>query len=458
MIFKKREWDNTPDDNKKVYDSSNYMVYKEDDGMCFGSVKALEEDSIISFRRLIKYIKRRFSNGESLRDNIFHALKYDNRQDVPSIEEFIKAASLALQEKYQFKTVAFYQVKPSEGSGLHAEPIILETKLKDESLQGRFRAYNIPLNIPSRFGESLRNKKSFFGRDGRGYKPTDVDKRIEEIFGTSHYSLLAIKGAGGEVIGWFYMGHRDSQKPFNINKDDIRYITEIISAKLQMISWYEASMRNERINIIDMFCDEIRNPLTSIGGFSRLLLKKGHDNNLKEYASIIATEISKAEEIINIFSDLTKPELKANPAAVNVYNLIAEAVEDARTNGEEYEIAQRDKNIEMWVDPVYAKKATLHMSKKIFFDTGELNVDVRADKSFVYIDFHHPYIRNIRCGKNDFNPFCTKLDVSKETCLSLAATQKYASATGDLLYEQHYEKGTIFTIKFPVYNGGKNGK
>ncbi len=399
---------------------------------------------------------------KSLKDNIFHALKYDNRQDVPSIEEFLKAASLALLGKYPLKTVAFYQVKLSNGSGLFAEPVSLETRPYDETLEERFKAYTIPLDDPSRFEESFKNKKSFFGRDEKGYQPTDVDKRIAEVFASLGHALLTIKGAGGEVIGWFYMVYRDSEKPYKkpfvINKDDIRYITEIISMKLQLISWHEATMKNERTNIIDMFCDEIRNPLTSIGGFARLFMKKVQDDRLKEYASIIVTDIARAEEIIGVFSDLVKPELKTNPVPVNVYHFIVEAMEDARKNGEKYKIDLGAKDIAMWVDPVYAKKATLHIAKKVLFDTGELRVGVRADKSSVYIDFHHPYLSIIKGCNNNLNPFCSRLDVSKETCLGLAATQKYASATGEFLYRPHLKEGTIFTLKFPVFNGQGNQK
>ncbi len=389
--------------------------------------------------------------NKSLKDNIFDSLKYDSRHDISLIRDFFQAVFLALMQKYDFNTVAFYQVKSLENSELFAEPISLETKNnKDISLE-KFKAFNIPLNIRSIFTESFKNKKSFYGRDKKVYKPTDVDLKINKIFGTCNYALLAIKGTSGDVIGWFYLDYRNAKRPFVINNNDIRYITELINTKLHLISWYETRLRNERTNIINMFCDEVRNPLTSIGGFARLLMKKEKDNTLKKYLSIIAKEVERTEEIINVISDLTKAELKGNPFAVNVHSLIEEAVEDARRNGEKYTIHQNNKKIKMWVDPKYAKKAAISIAKKVFFDTGVLKVKISSDKSSVYVNFHHPELNNVRNDYNEFNPFNNKLNVLKETCLSLASTHKYASATGEFFYSPDDKKGTIFTLKFPIY-------
>ncbi len=56
-IITKEEWDNTPDEYKKVYDGTPYMVYKETYGkICFGPVKTKEEDSIIDFRMNLRKI------------------------------------------------------------------------------------------------------------------------------------------------------------------------------------------------------------------------------------------------------------------------------------------------------------------------------------------------------------------------------------------------------------------
>ncbi len=51
-IITKEEWEIAPEDYKKVYDRTLYMVYKETDGWtCFGPVKVLE-DGIMDFKSL----------------------------------------------------------------------------------------------------------------------------------------------------------------------------------------------------------------------------------------------------------------------------------------------------------------------------------------------------------------------------------------------------------------------
>jgi len=41
---RREEWDKAPEEYKKVYDDTMYMVYKEEDGsVCFGPVRIIEE-------------------------------------------------------------------------------------------------------------------------------------------------------------------------------------------------------------------------------------------------------------------------------------------------------------------------------------------------------------------------------------------------------------------------------
>ncbi len=51
-VITKEEWGNTPQDYKKVYNDTMYMLYKESDGsMYFGPVKVVKEDNIKDIKR-----------------------------------------------------------------------------------------------------------------------------------------------------------------------------------------------------------------------------------------------------------------------------------------------------------------------------------------------------------------------------------------------------------------------
>ncbi len=53
-IITKKEWDNTPEEYKRFYEGTPYMVYKEGDGsLYFGPVRIKDENKIIDSRRLI---------------------------------------------------------------------------------------------------------------------------------------------------------------------------------------------------------------------------------------------------------------------------------------------------------------------------------------------------------------------------------------------------------------------
>ncbi len=57
-VITKEEWNNAPEENKKIYYGTQYMVYKEEDGgICFGPVKVVNEDIFIDYRRLINKTK-----------------------------------------------------------------------------------------------------------------------------------------------------------------------------------------------------------------------------------------------------------------------------------------------------------------------------------------------------------------------------------------------------------------
>jgi len=57
-LVTKDEWDRTPDEYKKIYDGTFYMIYKETDGrVCFGPVKLKEDNMMRDLRRLYPHMQ-----------------------------------------------------------------------------------------------------------------------------------------------------------------------------------------------------------------------------------------------------------------------------------------------------------------------------------------------------------------------------------------------------------------
>ncbi len=65
-IISKKEWDNTPEEWKRIYDGTPYMLYKENETSCFGPVKIIEGDKIIGSKKLgaLKFRENEHQGGE----------------------------------------------------------------------------------------------------------------------------------------------------------------------------------------------------------------------------------------------------------------------------------------------------------------------------------------------------------------------------------------------------------
>jgi len=67
-IVTKKEWDNTPEENKRVYNGTPYMLYREGERTCFGPVRVIEGEKIMDFRKFVKYIKKNMTSNNSLQN------------------------------------------------------------------------------------------------------------------------------------------------------------------------------------------------------------------------------------------------------------------------------------------------------------------------------------------------------------------------------------------------------
>ncbi len=109
---------------------------------------------------------------------------------------------------------------------------------------------------------------------------------------------------------------------------------------------------------------EIRNPLVSLGGFARRLEKK-LDGGMKEYADIIAKEVSRLETILNEILSFVK-ETRIRKEHVDAQKLMEEVISVTRSEMDERGISlvqDFGEAVELFVDPNRLKDALLNIVK-----------------------------------------------------------------------------------------------
>ncbi len=443
---------------------------------------------------------------ENIDDFVNQTLMYYNRRE-PSKVGFLDFMILALTREFGLTRAAVYEL---DLAGENFVPIIVTgpdspedhdlileklAKMTDEeifqedrlsniqartspSLDERFKAHLIPLNSDSRFRDCYVTGISYLGKKD-GHKQTQIDRIIEEyVFKTNEYALITIKGRRGgaaailgeeqsnekeQVIAIIYADakFRDMKltgqdgEPI-IKKEAIRRITEETSMYLQLIRAFEESKEIERLATIGAFAeyiaDEIRSPLTIIGGFCKRIRKK--PENSERYISTISKEVALAEDLLNQLEDSTKKELKPQLGKVNVYETLARAL--AREKYGYYRITKSDGEIYVLADPVHVERASRNLAECVLYaveNEKQLTVNVETYDSFALINFHNPKSMPQEIGKNIFNSL-SEVNGKRAPGLRLAMAQKYMRANnGDLLVNTGLEKGTTFTLKLPLYKG-----
>lgn len=206
---------------------------------------------------------------------------------------------------------------------------------------------------------------------------------------------------------------------------------------------------------------EIRNPLTSVGGFARRLLKKiPPDSTEREYADIIVSEVDRLENILRnvlTYSRETQLDLKAH----NLNEIVGECLRN-------YEAAFRDRSITVKkslkeVPPVQVDRAqVLEAIYNLFSNAvdsmpggGRLTVSTREET------VHGERYLNLEVSdtgggidedklKLIFEPFFSTKELGRGTGLGLSICKKIMEDhAGFIHYRSEFGKGCTFSLYFP---------
>jgi PAS domain S-box-containing protein len=198
---------------------------------------------------------------------------------------------------------------------------------------------------------------------------------------------------------------------------------------------------------------EIRNPLVSVGGFAHRLEKK-LEGNLKEYASIIAKEVGRLEDILNEILGFAR-EARLTMEMVNINNIIMDIVSLTETETRERGIvfSQDLGDVPMvYIDPGRIREALLNIftnAIQALSMQGTITVRTFAAEEHVVIE-----IGDTGAGINEkdlpfvFSPFYTTK--ASGTGLGLAITNRIIEEhKGKIAVESVVGKGTTFRVFLP---------
>jgi PAS domain S-box-containing protein len=200
---------------------------------------------------------------------------------------------------------------------------------------------------------------------------------------------------------------------------------------------------------------EIRNPLTSMKGYTEFLTMDEEDENRKEYLEIILDEIERVDSIVEDFMVLAKPkadqmEIKnVIPVMGNVISLLDY---EARKNKVKLHFQYTEEDMKAVIDENRMKQVFLNFIKngvEAMPNGGDMNVKINDEDDHIYISISDngvgiPPEKLKKIGE----PFFT----TKQTGNGLGLMVSFKiieSHRGHIEIESRQNQGTTFTITLP---------
>lgn len=221
----------------------------------------------------------------------------------------------------------------------------------------------------------------------------------------------------------------------------------------------DAALRNlDRLSIIGQLAagvaHEIRNPLTALKGFSKLLLGSIQNNKQKDYVTIIMDELDRIDMIVNEFMSLAKPQaILFEPE--NLYAILDSTVNilhpQALLHNVQITIDHQDKDIQLLCSPNQLKQVFVNFLKNAIESMpngGNVRIVVRkVENKRVTIEFSD---EGIGIGEDLIHylgtPFYTTKD--KGIGLGLTVSNKIIQEhNGSMKIESQIGKGTTVRVE-----------
>ena len=206
---------------------------------------------------------------------------------------------------------------------------------------------------------------------------------------------------------------------------------------------------------------ELNNPLTSVIGFSQLLMQGDIPDNIKEDLGIIYSEAQRAAVIVKNL--LTFARKHAPVTQLSQVNIVVEDVLRLRTYEEKVNNIEVEKHLaldvpEIMMDPFQIQQVFLNIIVNAEFamleahQRGKLIITTEKVDGMVKITFTDdgPGITEANL-KRIFNPFFTTKEVGKGTGLGLSICHGIVTEHGGKIYVRSVKgQGATFVVELPL--------
>lgn len=223
----------------------------------------------------------------------------------------------------------------------------------------------------------------------------------------------------------------------------------------------EAEMRSKQSlvtlgNYVATIAHEVKNPLISIGGFAKRLMKAVTNDDLKRMAGIIATESIRLEHLTEDILSFSRkrPPHKEKIKLTELFDdmrLLFETrmVEnnfklDIKVKDDDYIFADKDQIKQVVVNLIANAMNAMEHDGTVFIE-----YELKADKTSIMISDTGPGIP-LEVMPNLFKPFFTTS--SSGTGLGLPICRKILNNHNGDLTVYNSKNGAVFTITLPVEN------
>lgn len=321
----------------------------------------------------------------------------------------------------------------------------------------------------------VKTKKMILERNA--FSNDQIDKKFVNAVGVNEFICVPLV-VEGDAIGIICADNAYNRKPITEEQVELlsifatRVALAFANAETYRKLWEknqqlketrERLVRSERLAVIGnmaaYIAHEIRNPLVTIGGFARILMREYADHKkVKQHTEIITQEVSRLEKILANIMDFSKPVetvrtlIQINELLENTCYLMGPYLKSAHI-----QVSKKfDPSIpKIIVDQTQMKQVFLNLIKNAaesMTQGGKLTVESMTEDEYIKIDFTDtgegmtPEIL-----QNLFTPFfTTKVD---GTGVGLAVSQKIIDDhNGFIKIKSVPKEGTTFSISLPIKN------
>jgi signal transduction histidine kinase/putative methionine-R-sulfoxide reductase with GAF domain len=303
-----------------------------------------------------------------------------------------------------------------------------------------------------------------------------VKKELRETLGVNSFATVPLV-AKGRAIGAIVVDNLFTRRP--ITDHDIRFLTmfahqaalaidnAIIHSNMETMNrdirvMHEQLAQSEKMAALGVMMaeitHEIRNPLVSIGGFTRRLARKVTDPDATRYIDIILSEVGRLEGIIHdnlAYIKNVGPQFSRTPLNNVIEEVLLVYEDELLQHGIRIERDLALKVPDLELDPQQIKQAVVNLvanAMDAMEKGGTLTVKTFSDpdkrEAIMEIGDTGPGISS-ESMHNLFNPyFTTKV---RGTGLGLPITHRIIQAhKGSIVFRNKETGGAVFTIRLPI--------